>query len=108
MITRTGYYINHFGDPSVGLFDQRWELKGEFVFDDQEEEDEFISKTQDAFELVCGERVGVESFEVYGQRIDQELQANHNCEDYDVTAQDLNRYCSVCGKMTKKFEVEQV
>ena len=63
--TVTGYHIINHGDPTVGVPETSWELTGDFLWHDQQEEDSFIYHIQNAFEYACGERVKVISFEEY-------------------------------------------
>ena len=62
-----GFYIMFKGDPSVGIFDSRWELNGDFYFDDKEELEGFRKELQTLYENYCGE-VTIETFEEYADR----------------------------------------
>jgi hypothetical protein len=75
-IVTAGFIINYYGDESVGIFDASWTLKpdagGPFYFTDEKELEEFKGKLEDAFEIVTGERCGVETFEEQGKRLEYE------------------------------------
>lgn len=62
-----GFSIMFKGDPSVGIFDSRWELSGDFYFDDKEELEAFRKELQTLYENYCGE-VTIETFEEYAER----------------------------------------
>lgn len=47
------FYIMSPGDPSVGIFDQQYEVGSDFYFENEEEFDIFKIKLKEAFEWVC-------------------------------------------------------
>lgn len=48
--------ITDYGDSDVGIPDRQWLLTGEF---DEEYLEDFKEALKDAFEVLCGERVGI-------------------------------------------------
>jgi len=64
-----GFNITANGDPSVGILSARWELKNGFFFDTIEDLEEFREELSSLFEGYCGEKVYVNTFEEYQQRI---------------------------------------
>ena len=62
-----GFYILFDGDPSVGIFSSRWELTGDFYFDNVEELEAFRKELKTLYENYCGE-VTIETFEEYADR----------------------------------------
>jgi hypothetical protein len=67
IIKTKGFHIIFKGDSSVGIFDSRWELNGDFYFDNQEELESFRKELQVLYENYCGE-VTIETFEEYADR----------------------------------------
>jgi len=67
IIKTKGFNIMFKGDPSVGIFDSRWELNGDFYFDNQQELEDFRKELQGLYENYCGE-VTIETFEEYADR----------------------------------------
>ncbi|MFW6242890.1 MAG: hypothetical protein ACOC2W_01915 [bacterium] len=65
----SGFYILFAGDPSVGIFDETWNVEGDFYFENKEELEFFREKLKETWELVSDTPIGVESFEEYNERI---------------------------------------
>lgn len=74
-IKTTGFLITYPGDKSVGMFQQQWQLSGEFQFDYQIDLDIFKRKIAEAFEFCSDTPIIVESVEERSDQINQELQA---------------------------------
>lgn len=72
MIETKGFILFFTGDPSVGIFRSHWEVDGEMYFDSQADFNEFVEKLKDAWEIVCGERVGVITFEEHQKQCEME------------------------------------
>lgn len=69
----SGFVITAPGDESVGIFPAKWELEGDFYFDNQEELNEFKKQTKLLFEnYYCGENVNIITFEEHQSIIDLE------------------------------------
>lgn len=47
------FYIFSAGDPSVGIFDQHYEVASDFYFEDQQDLDNFKEELKKAFEYIC-------------------------------------------------------
>ena len=72
-IQTAGFFVDFYGDESVGIYDQKFTVQAEsatFIFDDDREVEEFKELLADAFEIVTGERCGVETFEEQWRRLD--------------------------------------
>ncbi len=74
-IKTTGFIITSPGDESVGLFQQEWQLSGDFEFDYPVDLDVFKRKIAEAFEFCSDTPIFVESVEERSAQINQELQA---------------------------------
>ncbi len=74
-IQSKGFIITSPGEEAVGIFEQDWNLTGEFEFDDQGDLAEFKRKISEAFELCSDTPICVESFEERSTRINEELAA---------------------------------
>jgi hypothetical protein len=72
IIKVTGFYIIFKGDPSVGIFDSQWELRGDFLFDTQDELEEFRAHLSLTYESYVGERCQILTFEEHQARIEEE------------------------------------
>lgn len=60
----SGFIVTAPGDESVGIFPSKWEIEGDFYFDNQEELNEFKEQTKLLFEnYYCGEIVDIITFE---------------------------------------------
>jgi len=69
----SGFIVTAPGDESVGIFPSKWEIEGDFYFDNKEELDEFKKQTKLMFENhYCGENVSVITFEEHQSIIDLE------------------------------------
>jgi hypothetical protein len=53
-INVTGFVIADLGDPSVGIFDQYWDISGNFVFENESELEEFREKIKELFQWYSG------------------------------------------------------
>lgn len=65
-IAVSGFYVDFYGDKSVGIFDENYIIKadgGEFHFQGKDDLKLFKEKILDAFEIVTGERCGIKTFE---------------------------------------------
>lgn len=75
-IITAGFVVNFYGDSSVGIQDGSWAIKpdrsGPFYFDDEEQVEEFKEALSTAFEIVTGDRCGVETLEEQCRRLDAE------------------------------------
>jgi hypothetical protein len=71
-ITTQEILITYYGDPAVGNFTHQWKLDGPFTFDTPVDFEDFKKAIQDAFEVVCDERVGVETVEARIERWERE------------------------------------
>lgn len=60
------------GDPGTGIWPVRWEVKGGFQFDSQQDFEAFKSALVDAFELVAYDLPSVTTFEEERQQIEKE------------------------------------
>jgi hypothetical protein len=67
IVKTKGFNIMFKGDPDVGIFSSRWELNGDFYFDNQQELEDFRKELQALYENYCGE-VTIETFEEYADR----------------------------------------
>ena len=47
------FYIFYAGDPSVGIWDQKWTVGPDFYFEDQEDLNNFKEELKKAFEYIC-------------------------------------------------------
>ena len=63
MITTTGFFIDDHGDPSVGIFPQLWELKGELQFSDEADMETFKRQLTELFQDFCEGKLSVMAFE---------------------------------------------
>mgnify|MGYP006908228580 CR=1 FL=1 len=86
-LTKKGLEITFAGDISVGIFSQNWTLQGEFDFLSESDSHRFLSFLKEAFEYVCGERVGVKTLEEVEKRekMFEEVHSKHN-PDEDIAA----------------------
>lgn len=67
-----GFVIEFFGDESVGIFPQQWEISGDFEFEYETDFIEFKELIAQAFELCSDTPIHVESKEDRAKRIKQE------------------------------------
>ncbi|MFW6246547.1 MAG: hypothetical protein ACOC22_00025 [bacterium] len=72
MIVR-GFHITIHGDPSVGIFDNRFRLEGEFSFFDEEELNTYIIRLKDLHQQTFDAGVTIETFEESNQKVIDEL-----------------------------------
>ena len=63
MIETKGFIIVSWSDPSVGIFERRWEVRGDYIFDTQEELDDFRESLKQTWEQHVDEISHVISFE---------------------------------------------
>lgn len=70
-----GFVITYSGDDTVGMFQQEWQLSGDFNFNDQSDLDVFKRKISEAFEFCSDTPILVESLEERSTRINGELAA---------------------------------
>lgn len=62
-IETKGFQITSYGDESVGLYDICYSLEGEFIFENAFHMNEFIGELQTAFEVICGDRPEIITYE---------------------------------------------
>jgi uncharacterized protein YpmS len=69
----SGFIVTAPGDESAGILPSKWEIEGDFYFDNREEFDLFKEQIKILFENnYCGESVDVISFEEHQLMIDLE------------------------------------
>ena len=69
-----GFYVNFYGDPSVGIFNAEWKITGEFFFENEEEFEMFKNKLKETWEYCHDTPIGVETFEERKERIKKEYE----------------------------------
>lgn len=69
----TGFIVHYDGDSTVGMFPQYWTLKGNFLFDDEGELNQFKEKICEAFEYCSDTPLWVESLEERSEKINAEI-----------------------------------
>lgn len=67
----TGFYITSYGDESVGIFNQTWQLDGDFYFDSQEDLEKMREKIKETFEIYA-DNLAVQTFEEYNNLLEQQ------------------------------------
>jgi len=78
------FYITSPGDQSVGIFPQTWEIGPDFYFDCQDDLDEFKGDLMNAFEIVAGDRVYIETAEEIAAQEEMDiLMTEQMLEDMD-------------------------
>lgn len=77
-INSDGFYVNFYGDPSVGIFDQEWVINGEFTFENESEFNMFKEMIKSSFEYCSDTPLIVESFEEREERINSENNMYNN------------------------------
>lgn len=78
-----GFIISYFGDESVGIFPQQWQISGDFTFDSEAEFSGFKFKISQSFEFCSDTPILVESIEERHTRINKEVSAipgAYHCE----------------------------
>ena len=65
----SGFYITVHGDQSVGLFDRKFRIEGEFYFEDENELNVYIAGLADLHLQTFDGQVSVETFEERNQSI---------------------------------------
>lgn len=90
------FQITITGDPSVGIFDQHYELGSEFYFEDENELREFKRDLQILFECNFGEKAYVETQEEIDaenselEKLAKEVEeAEKNFTDEPITDEEL-------------------
>lgn len=84
-INSKGFYIMYSGDPSVGIFDQIWEIKGDFFFDTQDELDEFKNQLIETWLTISDGPLTIESFEDRDFWIQKERELFDEQDIFDLT-----------------------
>lgn len=78
-----GFAVKLCGDPSVGIWDQHYQVEGEFDFESKEELEEFRQSLHKTFEPLSEMGMEIDTFEEleasakYEEEIDRKI---HECE----------------------------
>ena len=79
-IKTKGFYVTSYGDPSVGINDAIWTVKGGFFFNSEEELEEFRKGLLELFESVA-DNLSVCTFEEYDEQIDSQIDLDNNDDE---------------------------